>query len=188
MLVMPGILPVLGRTRQQAQDRFDQLQDMVHPRVGLPMLADAFGDLSGLPLDGPLPPPLEKSNAVKSNQEKLVALARQPGMTIAKLYKIMAGAQGHNVFVGTPADCADLMQDWFEAGACDGWNLIPPYLPDPAIECLEWLVPELQRRGAFQTEYQGDGTFRGSLGLDRPAFRSRGKASAFGRGNQGTRA
>lgn len=181
MLVMPGILPVLGRTRQQAQDRFDQLQDMVHPRVGLPMLAEAFGDLSGLPLDGPLPPPLATSNAVKSGHDKLAALARQPGMTIAGLYKIMAGAQGHHVFVGTPSEAADLMQDWFENGACDGWNLIPPYLPDPAIECLEWLVPELQRRGLFQTEYQGDGTFRGSMGLARPPFRSRGATSTFGR-------
>ena len=95
-------------------------------------------------------------------------------MTIRKLYQIMAGASGHNVFVGTPAEAADLMQDWFESGGCDGWNLIPPFLPDPALECLEWLVPELQRRGLFQTEYPGDGTLRGSLGLARPAFRSRG--------------
>ena len=181
MLVMPGILPVLGRTRQEAQDRFEQMQDMVHPKVGLPMLAETFGDLSGLPLDGPLPPPLVNNNAVKSGHEKLAAMGRQPGMTIAKLYKIMAGASGHNVFVGTAAEAADQMQDWFENAACDGWNLIPPFLPEPAIECLEWLVPELQRRGLFQTEYQGDGTFRGSMGLDRPAFRSRGAHSTFGR-------
>ena len=175
MLVMPGILPVLGRTRAEAEDRFAALQDLVHPRVGLPMLADAFGDLSGLPLDGPLPPPLPRSNAVKSSHETLIALARQPGMTIAALYKIQAGAQGHNVFVGTAGEAADLMGDWFEDGACDGWNLIPPYLPEPATECLEWLVPELQRRGLAQREYGGDGTLRGSLGLARPAFRSRGK-------------
>lgn len=175
MLVMPGILPVLGRTRSEAEDRFAALQDLVHPRVGLPMLADAFGDLSGLPLDGPLPPPLAGSNAVKSSHEKLVALGAQPGMTIRKLYQIQAGAQGHNVVVGTPAEAADLMQDWFEEGACDGWNLIPPYLPGPATECLDWLVPELQRRGLAQREYGGDGTLRGSLGLARPAFRSRGR-------------
>jgi alkanesulfonate monooxygenase len=102
-------------------------------------------------------------------------------MTIAKLYKIMAGASGHNVVAGTPADVADVMQDWFENGACDGWNLIPPYLPGPAIECLEWLVPELQRRGLAQTSYQGDGTLRGSLGVERPSFRSRGKSATFGR-------
>ena len=174
MLVMPGILPVLGRTQAEAEDRFARLQSMVHPRVGLPMLAEVFGDLSHLPLDGPLPPPLASSNSVKSAFEKLAALARQPGMTVRKLYETQAGASGHFVFVGTPAAAADVMADWFEAGACDGWNLIPPYLPGPALECLEWLVPELQRRGLAQTEYGGDGTLRASLGLARPAFRSRG--------------
>ncbi len=95
-------------------------------------------------------------------------------MTIRKLYQTQAGASGHYVFVGTPAEAADVMQDWFESRGCDGWNLIPPFMPEPAIECLEWLVPELQRRGLFQTGYEGDGTLRGSLGLARPTFHSRG--------------
>ena len=174
MLVMPGILPVLGRTQAEAEDRFATMQDMVHPRVGLPMLVEVFGDLSGLPLDGPLPPPVPHSNALKSAYDKLAALGRQPGMTVRKLYQSQAGASGHYVFVGTPSGAADVMQDWFESQGCDGWNLIPPFVPGPALECLEWLVPELQRRGLAQTEYAGDGTLRGSLGLARPGFRSRG--------------
>ncbi len=173
MLVMPGVLPVLGRTRQEARDVFEQMQDLVHPRLGLPMLASSFGDLSGLPLDGPLPPPLETQNAVKSGHEMLVRLAGQEGMTIRKLYQMMAGASGHNVVVGTAADVADLMEDWFAARACDGFNLIPPFLPGPAFETLDWLVPELQRRGLFQRAYQGDGTLRSSMGLDRPAPHAR---------------
>ncbi len=176
MLVMPGILPIMGRTRQEAKDRFEQLQDLVHPRVGLPTLADTYGDLSAMPQDGPLPPPLEGSNAVKSGHEALIRLGQQPGMTISKLYKIMAGASGHNMLVGTPADVADQMEDWFLAGACDGWNIMPAFMPDPAYEAFEWLVPELQRRGLHQTEYSGDGTLRGSLGLARPEFHSRGYA------------
>jgi alkanesulfonate monooxygenase SsuD/methylene tetrahydromethanopterin reductase-like flavin-dependent oxidoreductase (luciferase family) len=115
---------------------------------------------------------LNRHNAVKSAHEKLAKLGAQPGMTIRKLYQIMAGASGHNVVVGTPADVADLMEDWFTARGCDGFNIMPPFLPDPAIEAFEWLVPELQRRGLFQTEYQGGGTLRGSLGLARPAFGS----------------
>jgi FMN-dependent oxidoreductase (nitrilotriacetate monooxygenase family) len=176
MLVMPGILPVMGRTRQEAQDRFSQLQDLVHPRVGLPMLADTYGDLSDLPPDSPLPAPLERSNALKSGHEALIRLGQQPGMTIRRLYQIMAGASGHHIAAGTPADIADIMQDWFESGGCDGWNVMPAFLPDPAHEIFDWLVPELQRRGIFHTSYEGDGTFRGSLGLERPAFRSRGRA------------
>jgi FMN-dependent oxidoreductase (nitrilotriacetate monooxygenase family) len=169
MLVMPGILPILGRTRQEAQDRFDQLQNLVHPRLGLPLLAPSFGDLSSFPLDGPLPAPLAESNALKSAHGKMVALGQQDGMTIRRLYQMMAGAHGHNVVVGTPADIADVMEDWFSSSACDGFNIMPPFMPGPAIEAFELLVPELQRRGLAQTEYQGDGTFRSSMGLARPA-------------------
>ena len=172
MLVMPGILPVMGASRGEAEDRYAQLQDLVHARLGLPMLAETFGDLSAHDPDGPAPPPLATHNAVKSGHEKLVALARQPGMTIRKLYRIMAGASGHNVVVGTAAEVADVMEDWFTAGGCDGFNLMPAYMPQPALEAFDWLVPELQRRGLFQTEYQGDGTLRGSLGLARPAHGS----------------
>ena len=168
MLVMPGILPIMGRTRQDAQDRFEQLQSLVHPRIGLPMLADTFGDLSAYDLDGPLPAPLATRNAVKSGQDKLAQLASQPGMTIRKLYQMMAGASGHAVVVGSVADVADTMEDWFSASACDGFNIMPPFMPGPAVEAFEWLIPELQRRGLFQTEYGGDGTLRGSLGLARP--------------------
>ncbi len=172
MLVMPGILPIMGRTRQDAQDRYEQLQDLVHPRVGLPTLMDTYGDLSGYDQDGPLPEPLETHNAVKSGHEKLAKLGRQPGMTIRKLWQMMAGASGHNIVVGTPADVADAMEDWFTARGCDGFNIMPAFMPVPAMEAFEWLVPELQRRGLFQTEYSGDGTMRGSLGLARPAFGS----------------
>jgi FMN-dependent oxidoreductase (nitrilotriacetate monooxygenase family) len=168
MLVMPGILPVLGRTMGEAQDRFDQMQDLIHERLGLPMLADSFGDLGALPLDGPLPPPLDGHNAVKSGHDVVVRLARQPGMTIRKLYGIMAGASGHNVVVGTAASVADQMEEWFAAEACDGFNIMPAFLPEPAHEAFDWLIPELQRRGLFQTDYRGDGTLRASLGLARP--------------------
>ena len=172
MLVMPGILPVMGRTRAEAEDRYGQMQDLVHARLGLPMLADTFGDLSAHDLDGPLPPALDRHNAVKSAHDKLAKLGRQKGMTIRKLYQVMAGASGHNVVVGTAAEVADVMEDWFTARGCDGFNIMPAFMPEPAMEAFAWLVPELQRRGLFQTEYSGDGTLRGSLGLARPAHGS----------------
>jgi FMN-dependent oxidoreductase (nitrilotriacetate monooxygenase family) len=177
MLVMPGILPVLGRTRQEALDRFEAVQDLVGAQLGLPMLAASFGDLSHYDPDGPLPPPVEDHNAVKSGHEVLARMARQDGMTVRKLYKIMAGASGHNVVVGSVSEVADQMEDWFTARACDGFNIMPAFMPEPATEAFEWLVPELQRRGLFQTEYQGDGTFRSSLGLARPGHGSHRKGA-----------
>jgi FMN-dependent oxidoreductase (nitrilotriacetate monooxygenase family) len=172
MLVMPGILPVIGRTRQEAADLFDQLQNLVHPGLGLSLLAGAFGDLSAYPEDGPVPPPLNDSNGVKSGHSALARLAAQAGMTIRKLYQVVAGADTHNLVHGTPADVADVMEDWFAARGCDGFNIMPAFLPDAAYASFDLLVPELQRRGLFQTDYSGDGTLRGSLGLTRPAHDS----------------
>ncbi len=172
MLVMPGVLPVLGATRAEAQARFDAMQELVSEGLGLPMLRTAFGDLSAYDLDGPMPADAMDRNGVKSTSEALLRLAQEKGLSIRGLYKVMAGASGHNIVVGTVADVADQMQDWFEGGACDGWNLMPPYLPEPCFTMLETLVPELQRRGVFQTSYSGV-TFRESMGLGRPERGSR---------------
>ncbi|SNB74801.1 alkanesulfonate monooxygenase [Arboricoccus pini] len=179
VLVMPGILPIIGATRRQAADRFEALQELVPPALGLPLLKASFGDLAGLDLDGPLPPPLPESNALKSEHAALVRLAAAEGMTIRKLYQILAGASGHYIVHGTASDVADRMQDWFEGEACDGFNLMPAWLPGAAFDLFDQLVPELQRRGLAQTAYAGDGTLRGSLGLPRPPHR-RHRSSAPG--------
>lgn len=171
VLVMPGILPIVGATRQEARARFEALQELVPAALGLPLLKASFGDLTGLDPDGPLPAPLPESNALKSEHAALVRLAASEGMTIRKLYQMLAGAAGHHVVHGTVGDVADRMQDWFEGAACDGFNLMPAWLPGAALDIFDGLVPELQRRGLAQTAYAGDGTLRGSLGLPRPAHR-----------------
>ena len=93
-------------------------------------------------------------------------------MTIRQVYEEISISSGHNVCCGTPAQIADLMQDWFEDGACDGWNLMAPYMPGGAEDFLTLLMPELRRRGLAQTDYAGD-TLRSRLGLElRPNLRS----------------
>ena len=172
MLVMPGIMPIIGPTRAEAQATFDAMQELVHEKLGLPMLRESFGDLYGADLDGPIPPPLEEINAVRSNHEAMLRVAKERNLNLRGLYRYLAGASGHNIAIGTVTDIADHMQDWFQSAACDGWNLMPPYLPAPAFHMLETLVPELQRRGLFHTEYTGK-TFRDSMGLVRPTRNSR---------------
>ena len=66
--------------------------------------------------------------------------------------------------IGTPSDIADIMQEWFEAAACDGFNVTPATLPGGGEDFVELVVPELQRRGLFRTEYEGR-TLRENLGL-----------------------
>jgi alkanesulfonate monooxygenase SsuD/methylene tetrahydromethanopterin reductase-like flavin-dependent oxidoreductase (luciferase family) len=168
---MPGIFPVVGRTQEEAEAKFAALQDLIHPTVGLSLLSNMSGgvDLSQYPVDGPLPE-LPETNGGKSRQRLLFDLARRENLTIRDLYLRIAGARGHQQVVGTPQSIADQLQQWFEEEGADGFNIMSPWLPGGLTEFAELVVPELQRRGLFRTEYEA-GTLRGNLGLPRPANR-----------------
>ena len=176
-LVMPGMMPILGRTMQEARDRHEQLLDLIPPQLGLAALASSFGDLSKYPLDAPLPPMLADSNAVKSGHVKLAKFLEGKSMTIRELLRARSAASGHHVIVGTPERIADEMEDWFVNYGCDGFNILPPFYPQPVEEVFELLIPELQRRGLFHLDYEGR-TLRENLGLARPAHWSMRPAQA----------
>ena len=96
--------------------------------------------------------------------------ARAEGLTIRQLYQRIAGGRGHYQVVGSPADVADMMEEWFTTGAADGFNVIPPFFPNSLDEFNALVVPELQRRGLYRTAYEGT-TLRENLGLPRPVSR-----------------
>ena len=100
---MPGIFPVIGRTQAEAEEKFARLQDLIHPVVGVQLLSNMIGgfDLSGYPVDGPLPD-IPETNGGKSRQQLLIDLARRDNLTIRQLYLRIAGARGHQQVVGTP--------------------------------------------------------------------------------------
>ncbi|MDB5416197.1 MAG: nitrilotriacetate monooxygenase [Rubritepida sp.] len=175
-LVMPGIMPIMGRTMQEARDRADRLGELIHPELGLAALIPSFGDLSGYPLDGPVTALLAETNSVKSAHARLAKELEGRSITIRELIH-QRSASGHHVFIGTPASIADEMEDWFVHRGCDGWNILPPFFPAPVEEVFNLLIPELQRRGLFHTEYEGK-TFRENLGLARPAHPSKRTAVA----------
>jgi alkanesulfonate monooxygenase len=163
--VMPGIMAVLGRTEQEAQDKYGQLQDLIDPKVGLAQLAASLGDLSAYPLDGPVPEP---ANArMRSRAQLMLDMARRDNLSIRQLYLAVAAGNGHHVVVGTAQRVADEMQHWFENGAADGFNFVPAALPGGISDFVDMLVPELQRRGLFRTEYEGQ-TLRQNLGVPFP--------------------
>ncbi|WP_053119651.1 LLM class flavin-dependent oxidoreductase [Pseudomonas sp. P1.31] len=169
--VMPGISPVIGRTQSEAEDKYQQLQDLVEPRVGLAMLAGMAGgfDLSEYDLDGPLPE-LPQSNSMQSRQALFIDLARRENLTIRQLYLKVAGARGHHTVIGTPKTIADTLEEWFVGQAADGFNIMPPFLPEGLDDFVDGVVPLLQQRGLFRTEYSGS-TLRDHLGLQRPGNR-----------------
>jgi FMN-dependent oxidoreductase (nitrilotriacetate monooxygenase family) len=160
--IMPGLRPVVARTRQEAQDKFDRLQSLIDPLVGLARVYNELGDLTGYPIDGPVPE-LTVEPQVRSSYERVMKRVRENNWTIRQLCEQLAGAGGFCV-IGTASDIADVMEEWIDAEACDGFNITPMQLPGGCEDFVEFITPELQRRGRFRTAYEGR-TLRENLGL-----------------------
>jgi FMN-dependent oxidoreductase (nitrilotriacetate monooxygenase family) len=169
--IMPGVMPIVGRTEAEAREKFEALQALIDPAVGLAMVSTLTGgfDLSGYPLDGPIPE-LPETNASKSRQALTLTLARRENLTLRELYLRVAGARGHWQVVGTPAQIADALEERFVNYGADGYNVMPALLPDSLTDFVELVLPELRRRGLFRNEYEGR-TLREHLGLKRPGSR-----------------
>ena len=160
--IMPAFCPVVGRTRAEAQAKYDELQALIDPLAGLGSIYSSFGDLSSYPLDELVPDKALGSQEHRSVSAQLVEWVRREKPTIRELY-LRSGITG-SARIGTPSDIADVMQEWFEAAACDGFNITPATLPGGGEDFVTMVVPELQRRGVFRTEYEGK-TLRQNLGL-----------------------
>jgi len=167
--IMPGCLVVTGDTVEEARAKRALLDSLVHPDSGLASLSIALGcDASQFELDAPLPD-IPESNASKSGRERVIARARRDNLTVRQLAQI-AGSYGGLAMVGTPKTIADQMEEWFFGEACDGFNIMFPWVPDGLDDFVDRVVPELQRRGLFRREYEGK-TLRENLGLPRPENR-----------------
>lgn len=168
--IMPGVFLIVGKTVEEAQCKRQQLLDLIPEEAGLARLsAHLEFDLTGYPLDEPLPPLLliEQVTGTRSRVELLKKVADENHFTIRQLYQHIAGARGQRELVGTPGQIADDLQLWLETGAADGFNILPSHFPDGFQDVVELLIPELQRRGLFHTEYEGD-TLREHLELKAP--------------------
>ena len=164
---MPGVLAVVGETKREAETKYEKLQALIHPELGVATLSDMVGlDLSGYPLDGPLPD-VPLSNTQQGRQRVVIDLARREGLTIRQLYQRVSGARAHRIIFGTAAEIADSLELWYRSGAADGFNIMSLTFPGGLRDFVDQVVPELQRRKLFRTDYEGL-TLRGNLGLPRP--------------------
>ena len=166
---LPGAFIVVAPTKGEALHRRATLDSLIHYDSGIGSLNSMLSyDVSSFDPDGPLPE-IPETNASKSQRERMVNLARDKGLTIRELAQV-AGSYGGFAFVGTPNSIADEMEEWLETEACDGFNVMFPWLPGGLDEVVDLLIPELQRRGLFRRDYQGS-TLRDHLGLHRPPNR-----------------
>ena len=167
--ILPGAFVVLGETESEARDKRAMLDSLVHYESGIAQLSINLGtDASKFDPDAPLPD-IPESNQSKSGRERVLALAKRENLTVRQLAGRLGGYGGLGM-VGTPKMIADQMQEWIETRGSDGFNVMFPYLPGGLDDFCNKVVPELQRRGLFRTEYTGK-TLRDNLGLPRPENR-----------------
>jgi len=165
--ILGGITVIVGDTQEEAEARNLQYQELLHPAVGVMRVGqDLETDLSDLPLDEPVPEHRipKTSNHHQAYFNEIAGLIRE-GLTLRQV--AMRYNRSKATFCGSPAQVADVMQEWVEAGACDGFMVTFPVMPTCLQDFVDKVVPELQRRGMFREEYSGP-TLRDHLGLSRP--------------------
>lgn len=170
--ILPGILPIVAGSKDEALERQEFLQTLLPDQVGIDLLSSWSGlDLSAYPPDGPVPPLPDEStfNGGHTSLNRVRQWAKQ-NFTLREVARRLSNSGSVPTVAGTPVEIADQLEDWFVAGAADGFNLMFPLLPEDWHAFAEKVVPELQRRGLFRTEYE-PGTLRDRLGLPRPANR-----------------
>ncbi|TDC25731.1 LLM class flavin-dependent oxidoreductase [Kribbella albertanoniae] len=173
--ILPGIVPVIGSTVEEAQRLERQLDELIRPEYARAQLAKTLRVApEALPLDQQLPdelPDEDEIEGAKSRYTLIVTLARREKLTVRELIGRLGGGRGHRTFTGTPDQVADAIEQWFAAGAADGFNIMPPVLPSGLTVFVDEVIPILQARGLFRTEYTGT-TLRDHYGLARPPGRS----------------
>jgi FMN-dependent oxidoreductase (nitrilotriacetate monooxygenase family) len=171
--ILPGIVPVIGSTEAEALRREAELAELQVPAYGLRQLSSLLGvEIDESFLDKPLPDLGPVSN-VQGHQSRFLVitdLARRDKLTVRELLVRLGGGRGHRTFTGTPEQIANTLEEWFNAGAADGFNVMPPLLPSGLEEFVDHVVPILRKRGLFRSEYTGK-TLREHYGLERPANR-----------------
>ena len=165
--VLPGAVVYVGRTAAEADEKFEELQSLITPTVGVKNLSHYVSmDLSKYPIDGPFPE-LTESNGGTSRRYAIAELAKRENLTIRQTYLRMLPSFGHIVMKGDGKQVADQIEDWYTSKACDGFNIHVGMQPGGLTSFVDHVIPELQRRGLFRTEYEGK-TLRETMGFPMP--------------------
>ncbi|MEU4473921.1 LLM class flavin-dependent oxidoreductase [Micromonospora sp. NPDC023888] len=173
--ILPGIVPAVGATEAEARALEEELDRLIKPEYARAQLATTLRVApEDLDLDKELPADLPSEDEIqgaKSRYTLIVTLARRERLTVRQLIGRLGGGRGHRTFAGTPEQVADAIEEWYRSGAADGFNIMPPVLPSGLETFVDHVVPILQRRGLFRTEYTGT-TLRDHYGLPRPVNKS----------------
>lgn len=168
--IMPGLVTYVASTEAEARAKQRALDELLPIETSLRQLEQfTFQDCSGWDPDAPVPPlpPLEEFAGPKGRYATILRIIETERPTLRQLLGRLAAGGGHATVVGTPEQVADFIEHWFHNEGADGFNLMPPSLPDSLVDFVDNVVPVLQDRGLFRREYEGR-TLRSHLGLSRP--------------------
>ncbi|ADO43752.1 NtaA/DmoA family FMN-dependent monooxygenase [Ketogulonicigenium vulgare] len=166
-LIMPGVMPIVGRTNAEAREKFALLQDNTDIAAGIRQLSGRWGyDLSTYDPEGPVPEPGPNVHG-QSRVQMLLQKSREENYRLRDLAALAIASHGHRIVVGAPDEIADDLEKWFTSGAADGFNIIPASMPDGVDDFVDLVVPVLQERGLYRKSYAGK-TLRAHLGLKTP--------------------
>lgn len=182
--IMPGVFITVAKTEKEALAKQKELNSYILPEVGLAYLSNFIGvDLTGYDVNAPLPnfgEMEDKTNPqIRTNIIRDIA-ARENLHTLREVYERIAGARGHREIVGTPEQIVDQLEEWFLNEGADGFNIMPPTFPEGFNDIVDLVIPELQRRGLFRTEYESN-TLRGNLGLSVPVNPNKKQTQSVGK-------
>jgi alkanesulfonate monooxygenase SsuD/methylene tetrahydromethanopterin reductase-like flavin-dependent oxidoreductase (luciferase family) len=161
--ILPGLLLSLGSSEGEARRRSDEIHDAGPPSYSIGWLSQAIGfDASKLELDEPFPAevlgPIRDTQSFLGSigfRESIITQIRKTNPTVREYLKqTRYTGSGHAGFVGTPEQLADHIEDWFHAGAIDGFNLQPDRLIDGLDVIVDELVPILRKRGLYRHQYE----------------------------------
>lgn len=169
--LVTGIACYIGQTQREAHGKYREIQSMTVTSYDLANLSSALGiDLGKYTLDTPVAD-IEELETGSVNAKRIVEQAKSSfgtdKLTIREVFLYFRRSGGGAEVVGDAKKVADFFEEWFLDKAADGFIIFPPYLPGIADLFVDLVVPELQRRGLFRTEYEGT-TFRDHFGLSRP--------------------
>jgi FMN-dependent oxidoreductase (nitrilotriacetate monooxygenase family) len=165
--VFPGLVTYVGRTHEEALAKKSALDEKLPVETALKRLSFFLQqDCSNWEIDKKVPPlpPVEEFTGPVGRYETILEIIKDTQPTVKELLGYLNAGGGHFTLIGTPEEIVDQMEVWFEAGVADGFNLMPPTLPGSLEDFVEFIVPEMQKRGIFRKQYEGH-TFRGHLGL-----------------------
>ena len=173
VVILPGLVPVIGSTEKEAIEREAELSRLQVAAYGLKQLSQFMGtEITESDLDKPLRDygPVKHQEGHQSRFQVITDIARRENLTVRELLLRLGGGRGHRTFAGTPEQIADTIEEWFNSGAADGFNVMAPVLPSSLELFVDHVIPLLRKRGLFRTEYTGK-TLRDHYGLPRPGNR-----------------